>query len=244
MKEARLSKKPDYPERWEQLPNGEVLRSLVEESLVESSRMLFGYHLVKLGNLSAQIQLPACPIKHVVCQTELPCEKASLQSLSRELPFKENSVDAFLLAHELDFAQDPHQILREVDRTITPNGHVVIVGFNPFSLAGLFKYLPVNRKNVLHHARFFSCSRIRDWLHLLGFEVTELQHHLFSPLFFERRLKPDSKWHKLGVQYLPYCSSMYVIIAKKRVLPLSLIKPVWKPKPRFSPVSASMREHT
>ena len=84
-------------------------------------------------------------------------------------------VDAFCLAHELDFAKDPHQILREVDRTIMPNGYVVITGFNPFSLCGLFKYLPINKGSVLHDARFFSCARVKDWLQLLGFEIVDVK---------------------------------------------------------------------
>ena len=64
------------------------------------------------------------------------------------LPFAENSIDGFLLANELDFAQDPHEILREVDRVITQNGYVIISGFNPLSLAGIAKFLPVKRGNI------------------------------------------------------------------------------------------------
>ena len=141
-----------------------------------------------------------------------------------------------------DFAQDPHQILREVDRVMMPNGQVAIVGFNPFSLAGVLKFLPINPKQILHDARFFSAMRIKDWLHLLGFEVMEHQHLVFSELFFERKVDADSRWQIWCQKYLPIFSSLYVIVAKKRVMPLSLIKPKWKPKPNFSVVGASMRE--
>lgn len=242
MKAALLKDKPRYPTEWSQLPNGALLRSAIEKSLEETSRRLFGYYLVRLGNLSSQTALTHCPIKYVVNQTEQPDASSHVISTSRALPFLENSVDAFLLAHELDFAQDPHQILREVDRTITPSGYVIITGFNPCSAAGVFKYLPINRKNILHDARFFSSGRIKDWLNLLSFEVVEHQHLVFSELFFERKFNPEGRWYKRCQKYLSFCSSIYILVAKKRVMPMSIIKPAWKPKPRFSAIGASMKE--
>jgi ubiquinone/menaquinone biosynthesis C-methylase UbiE len=154
----------------------------------------------------------------------------------------ENSIDAFLLAHELDFAKDPHQILREVDRTIMPNGYLVITGFNPLSLCGLFKYLPIKQGSILHEARFFSCARVKDWLQLLGFEIVDVKHLLFNELFLQRKLRSSSKWNQWCYRYLPLLTTMYVIVARKREIPLSIIKPKWKAKTKFSTVGASFRK--
>lgn len=242
MKAARRKDKPRYPSHWAQLPNGELLRDVIEQALVEPSRKLFGYHLLRVGNLSAQLVLPHCPIKHRVNQTELRDKNSQLIAAAKDLPLQENSIDAFVLAHELDFSQDPHQILREVDRTIMPNGYVIITGFNPYSLAGMSKLLPIHRQSILHEARFFSCARIKDWLNLLSFEVIEQQHLIFSDLFFSASINPHSRWHKWGAKYLPFCASIYILIAQKRVMPLSVVKPVWKPQPRFTAIGASMRD--
>ena len=241
MKPALLTRKPRYPRTWEALPSGLDLKQIVEHALTETSRQMFGYHFLKLGDLSCQVELPHCPIKHVVHLSDTAAPYINVQSQSHELPFAESSVDAVLLAHELDFAQDPHQILREIDRVIIPNGNLVIVGFSPLSFAWLLKYLPINPKQILHDARFFSATRIKDWLHLLGFEVIDMQRLVFSELFFERKIRYDSRWQVWCQKYMPLFSSLYIIQAKKRVLPLSLIKPKWKPKPNFSTVGASMR---
>jgi len=241
VKPALLANKPGYPRNWCELPIGEDIKTLLEGRLEELCRHFFGYHLVKLGDLSTQLALRSCPIKHVVTLTDQFNPACSLVSSSHQLPFAENSVDAFIVAHELDFAQDPHQIIREVDRCIMPNGHLVIIGFNPFSPAGLLKYLPINRHNVLHEARFFSHLRISDWLQLLGFEIVELEHLLFSELFFARKVNQQSRLQLWAQKYLPFLASIYIIVAKKRVLPLSLIKTRWKPKPSFSALGASMR---
>jgi len=160
------------------------------------------------------------------------------------LPFAENSIDGFLLANELDFAQDPHEILREVDRVITQNGYVIISGFNPLSLAGIAKFLPVKRGNILHDARFFTSYRIKDWLQLLGFEIVEQRQIMFSTLFFQQKWKGAVKLQDYLSSYLPWCSAVYVILAKKRVIPMTAIKPKRNLKPRFSAVGASARTST
>jgi hypothetical protein len=242
MRPALIKNHPTKPELWQDLPLGDELKCLIEKEIAEVSRKFFGYHLVRLGHLSSQIELAACPIKHQINITSNSQTYTSLVATPDDLPVSEKSVDAFLLAHELDFSKDPHQILREVDRTIMPNGYLVITGFNPLSLCGLFKYLPINKGNILHEARFFSCARVKDWLQLLGFEIVDVKHLLFNELFLNRKLRASSKWDQCCQEYLPLLTSMYVIVARKREIPLSMIKPKWKAKTKFSTVGASFRK--
>ncbi|QJR82260.1 methyltransferase domain-containing protein [Alteromonas pelagimontana] len=241
MRSAFHHTEPRYPTDWTELPAGEVIQQAVQEVCNSYSQRIFGYHFVKLGNLSAQIQLARCPVSHQINQTRVLGDQTGLQGKSHELPYIENSIDGFLLANELDFAQDPHQILREVDRCITHSGYVMISGFNPFSLTGIGKFLPINRGNILHDARFFTSSRIRDWLQLLGFEIVEQRQVLFSMLFFKYRKKELSAFQQWLCKYCPWCSSVYVILARKRVWPMTTVRPKWKLQPQFSPLGASMR---
>lgn len=250
MKPALIKNKPRHPRSWNELPVGSHLKQSLEDILAVSSRRFFGYHLVKVGNLSHQIAMQECSIKHtatlVADASEIePIPEQTNESFvvgdAHKLPFMESSIDAFLLAHELDFSKDPHQILREVDRSLIPNGHIVIVGFNPFSLAGLFRYLPLKSNRLLRDARFFSSMRINDWLQLLGFETIEQHQLVFSSLLINRQFRVLTRLEALCRKYLPIFSSVYVIVAKKRVVPLSLIKPKWKLSPKFSQVGASMK---
>ncbi len=219
-----------------------MIKQAVQDVCNEYSQRIFGYHFVKLGNLSSQLALTKCPITHQINQTPETQPHTGLVGKSHELPFLENSVDGFLLANELDFAQDPHQILREVDRVITQSGYVIISGFNPLSLTGIGKYLPFKRGNILHDARFFTSSRIKDWLQLLGFEIIEQKQVLFSMLFFNYKRQHPSRWQNWLSDHWPWCSSVYIILAKKRVYPMTTIRPKWKLQPHFNPVGASMRE--
>lgn len=246
MREARISSRPNYPEHWQALSQGNNVRVELELALSPIMERIFGYYLVKLGNLSSEMQVASSPIKQQFNLSQTLIESSHVQSKSSRLPLKNNCVDAFLLVAELDFAQDPHQIIREINRAITSNGHVVIAGFNPFSLAGIMKYLPINRKNMLHDGRFFTAARIKDWLQLLDFEIIQQEQVVYSGLFMRTRLNQSSTVQKWCKRYLPWFSSMYVIVARKREVPLSPIKPRWKLQPKFSSsaAGASMRSGT
>ena len=66
----------------------------------------------------------------------------------RQLPFASASLDLVVLPHVLEFLPDPHQMLREVERVLIPEGQVVIAGFNPLSLWGLRRYRPAQREGL------------------------------------------------------------------------------------------------
>ena len=74
-------------------------------------------------------------------------------------------MDACLLANTLNFAQDPHQILREAHRVLKDDGWIFITLFNPMS--------PLLFKPKLGNFKFrqYATWRIIDWLSLLNFDV-------------------------------------------------------------------------
>ena len=264
MRSAFRTTPPRYPHDWSEFPAGMLIKQAITKVCDDYTQRIFGYHFVKLGSLSAQIPLTHSPIRHIISQTaELSLDsdenkaphahlresneaehtpvisESKVIGQSHVLPFSENSIDGFLLANELDFAQDPHEILREVDRVITQSGYVIISGFNPLSLAGIAKYLPVKRNNKLHDARFFTSFRIKDWLQLLGFEIIEQRQVMFSTLFFQPRCRYSKKLQSYLSAYLPWCSAVYVILARKRVIPMTTIRPKLKLKRQFSPAGVA-----
>ena len=46
-------------------------------------------------------------------------EQGQLQGDSRYLPFQSQSVDQIIISHALEFATEPHQLLREADRILS-----------------------------------------------------------------------------------------------------------------------------
>lgn len=85
------------------------------------------------------------------------------------LPFASESIDLIILPHAFEFAENPHMILREVDRVLIPEGQVIISGFNPASLWGLRQSIGklTGAYFLPSYAEFIGLPRLKDWLKLL-----------------------------------------------------------------------------
>ena len=239
MKPALAFRQPDFPCSWQALPCGNEIKAEIDRQLAPWWPKFFGYHLAKIGCLSGQLISDTSSIKHqfTIAQT---AEQGDIVAEIDDLPLLEHSVDVCVLSHVLEFSLDPHHVIREANRILIPNGYIVITGFNPLSLAGINKLIPYRRKQTPWQERFFSPMRIKDWLHLMGFEVLADQRCLHSSLASSKHAAFVGRyWQKFANKYLPSLGSIYIIIAKKRVLPLTPIKPKWRLKPSFSPVNVS-----
>ncbi len=235
MKPALSFHEAPRPENWQQFPHGHYLQTEIEQKLARWFPRVFGYHLLKLGELSGQLNTESCCIKHQICVAP-SSDRAGVIADIDELPFSEHSVDACLLSHSLEYNSDPHHILREVHRTLIPGGYILITGFNPFSLCGMAKMLPFSRQKLPWSGRFFTPARVKDWLNLLGFEVISDERFIYSSLARGSRLSRFQGWQNFCKHYLKPTGSVYLIVARKRVSPLTPIKAKWHARPQFSPV--------
>lgn len=212
MKPAQIHQKIDAPASWAELPWGEYYRAAIEQQLQPWWPKFFGFHLLKIGHLSAEIASDKCAISHQVNVGE---QGKNMQVLASpyQLPFAEKSVDACLLSHTLAYASDPHRILREVDRVLIDDGWLVISNFNPLSLLGAGKLVPLLRQRQPHVSRMFTQMRLLDWLSLLNYEVLYLSRFHVLP------------WHKEGGRFisthLPALGCVSLIVARKRTIPLT-----------------------
>ncbi|MDP7591961.1 MAG: methyltransferase domain-containing protein [Litorilituus sp.] len=246
MKPALAFRQPHYPDSWKNLPNGEVILSAIDKTLQPWWQKFFGYHLLKIGALSHDINTQGSSIKHqVTCcssknSTNIIMEKGSHACVIAELddlPLLEHSVDVCILSHALEFSLDPHHVIREANRVIIPNGYLVVTGFNPFSLAGMNRWLPYRKKQTPWNEHFFTPGRVKDWLHLMGYEIIADERVLHTSLVGKVSRHGVAKcWRKFAGNYFTSLGSVYVMIAKKRLLPLSPIKPKWQIRAKFNPV--------
>ena len=79
--------------------------------------------------------------------------------------------------------------------------------------------------------------RVKDWLHLMGYEILEDKKVLHSSLSGKLNQGKIAKyWQKAASEFLPSLGSIYILVAKKRVHPLTPIKPKWQIRSKFKPV--------
>lgn len=227
MKPALSARNRKGPASWQQIPQGEALCAATESQLAAWWPQIFGYYLLKVGDLSCQLDTQSSPIKHHI-HLGIKASQCQLQANSDALPLLDLSVDAVLLCHAHEFCSDPHHLMREVHRVLRSDGYLLLSGFNPLSLAGLMKLNPWVRHKAPWNGRFFTLSRLKDWLYLLGFEVVDEQRFYASSLL--GKVPSASRWRTLLAKAF---GSSYLLVARKRELPLTPIRPKWQLTPDY-----------
>jgi SAM-dependent methyltransferase len=224
-------------------PAGRYVLDWEQQQLDNAVTDIFGYHAMQLGLPEIdtlrenRMQLRFCAADHALDPPE-PDQRAGHHRVAiinryEELPFATHSIDLVVMPHILEFTEDPHQVLREVERVLVPEGHVVITGFNPVSLwgarqslarVGASPYLP-------REGRFLSLPRVKDWLKLLSFDVERGRFGCYVPSVRSDRW--IARWRfmeKAGDRWWPVLGAIYMLTAVKRVRGMRLVGAIWKRK--------------
>ncbi|KZX53430.1 hypothetical protein A3709_09890 [Halioglobus sp. HI00S01] len=159
----------DELESWYGMEAGRVVLDKIRAHLATYLDTAFGYHILQIGPVREHSLIEQGRIHHHIYAGPRGGSAVGLLCEGDELPLASDSVDVIVAHHSLEFSTNPHQVLRELQRVLTPQGHLFIVGFNPFSLRGLGlllkrfgRYSPWRR----HHP--VSRDRLCDWLRLVG----------------------------------------------------------------------------
>lgn len=203
---------------------------------------LFGYHLMQ-ASVARQVDFAACSRINHRFQLS-PCAERGGAALVEfeQLPLPSESIDVAVLHHMLDFSPQPHQVLREAARVLIPGGHMVLIGFNPFSLLGLSRIFlsssPYQKGNQLRAAR------VADWMNLLDMQAGPVERGFFRlPLQHADLLAKTAWMERMGTRWhLPW-GGFYIIVARKEVARMRAIKLNWHgdKKPALSAVPSSPR---
>jgi SAM-dependent methyltransferase len=223
---------------WLGSPPGEYVLKWEQTQFDHIVSDIFGYHALQIG----LPQLPALAENRMPLQMILraPHDKPNdepggkwhtIEGIPEELPFANQSLDLVVLPHVLEFATDPHAVLREVERVLMPEGRVVISGFNPASLWGLRQYCShlVGQPYLPREGQFIALLRLKDWLKLLNFSVDRGRFGCYRlPLRSESGMEKLGFLEKAGDRWWPVLGSVFMLSAIKRVSTLTLVGKIEK----------------
>lgn len=218
--------------KWFQTSLGHTFLRTEKSHLSQVISNLFGYHIVQLGCIDDTGLLENSRISHKVITKlkedgDQDCQSSCIHA-TEALSLATDSVDVFVLPHVLEYIENPHQLLREVDRVLIGEGYVVISAFNPLSLWGVWRLFLAWRGRAPWNGHYYRLFRIKDWLTLLDFEVTKCVYYFYRPpMKKESLLQKLDFLENLGRYCWPIFSGAYVIVAKKRVIPLTPVKHQW-----------------
>jgi SAM-dependent methyltransferase len=213
---------------------GEVLRRQETDYLQRSITVSCKQTILQIGALGWETELVDCSLYKYYTILDLeglgaPAAKKIRAEASR-LPLQCDSVDMIILPHFLEFDPCRLQTMREVERVLKPEGILVVVNFNPWSLRIRYEYLWERHKHDAWSGHFISRTRVIDWLKLLNFEVI---------LFTEFNAKSVRSTHG---KFMENCYSLgasaYAIKAIKRRYNIIPLTPVYQAKPRLALVNS------
>ncbi|MEK6736527.1 MAG: methyltransferase domain-containing protein [Pseudomonadota bacterium] len=187
---------------------------------------IFGYNAVQVGLPQFNfLQLNRMPLQFTIGSET----GASLLAKADFLPIKSNSMDLVIMPHILEFHHNPHQLLREAHRILIPEGHIVISGFNPFSLWGTCQYIKSRKCNFPWNGNFIALPRLKDWLKLLDFEMSGGKLCCYAPPFKQEKWRQRFKFMEAaGDRWWPISGGVYFLHAIKHMHGMHIIKPAWK----------------
>lgn len=214
--------------QWLDTEPGRYTRHWEQQQVKNLVNNVFGYHAIQIGMPQWDL-LRNNRISHkwyTDTQPEATKGRTNLLACDAEqLPFANESIDLIVLPHVLERSTDPHQVLREVQRVLLPEGQVVICGFNPWSLWGLRNRMPgleeIWPADLLQQ---LSPWRVADWLELLSFEIKAEPQGGYIPFCKENKwIRGWRFMDKWGSRWWPMLGAFYILKATKRVNGITMV---------------------
>lgn len=216
-----------FLQRWFLTPAGQALLKQEKNLLERALPNLFGFYLVQLGAAypPPDSLLDQSRVKVKVLLDEEQTVYPQLYFVQGDLdylPFQKEGVDVVFMPHTLETVEDPYHLLRQVDRILVPEGHVVITGFNPLGCAVLRQRM-WKGENGFKQAHLMKMERIVDWLNLLGYDIEMAEYSQVTcfgwgeegeeSFSFKMMEKLEQGLDKLGMNL----GNIYCVVGRKRV---------------------------
>lgn len=211
---------------WYQSALGQAVLDVVSDKFDHILPGIFGYQGMQVGQIAPQRELLASAGLHrrIVVDS---CAESSSSHISGELeqlPISSDCMNLVFYPHSLEFCESPHAALREADRVLTADGHLLLMGFNPYSQFGVRR---VVGRSVPWSGRTYSRARIQDWLSVLGFRMVTAENVFLRPPVNRERVLSATRHVEKVQKLLGVIGGVYLIHARKQSMPMTLARQKW-----------------
>jgi SAM-dependent methyltransferase len=207
-------------------PSGRILQSIEAAYLQNYVQLTYRQTILQVGVLGTEHIFIAEDFKNQFFTLSLDSDNRFSRGIAlrgdvHALPVATGSIDLLLLPHVLEFVNDPHAALREVERVLKPEGQLFVLCFNPLSIRALLQ--STLSRDSFGSFRLIPPYRVLDWMSLLNLDAR--YHAGFSTATAEVIVSPRT-WFQHSRAYL---SMAYAVRAIKRTYTVIPIQPSWVP---------------
>ncbi len=218
---------------WYRTPLGRKIQRLESQYLGRAIQVPYSFTLVQLGATGWETRyLDSGYWRRFVIVDEATDRREPFRSVAARLdslPLAGESIDVLILPHTLEFAADQHQVLREAERVLKPEGQLFILGFQPWSFYRLYRWLPGRRHTTPWRGQAIGHRRLLDWLELLNFCCEVTAWYDFRLLY---TCESAGRWRRFGA---PLWAVAYAVRAIKRTYTAIPLEPVREPSLGWAP---------
>lgn len=219
---------------WYQTPRGKLQKQLELDYLQRSITVSCKQIILQIGGLGWENEFIDCELyrNYTIVDTKgLGYSGARrIRAKAHHLPLQSDSVDMIILPHLLEFDLSRFQTMREIERILKPEGVLVVLNFNPWSLWVRYQYIWDKKLADSWRGHFIGRGRILDWLKLLNFEVISLAQFNFDSV--------ASTHSKHICNLYSIFATAYAIKAIKRRYSIIPLTPVKNFNPRLALVNS------
>lgn len=204
---------------------GQLLSQWELEHFQKETEEAFGYEALQLGLPELDTLCTNRIQRHwsIIDENDLlqPSDHKRVPVMAdhRALPFACDTFDLITMPHTLDLTREPQQVLREAVRVLTPEGRLVITGFNTLGCwwwrqkaiaLGAKPFLPSPLSPI-------ALMRLKDWFGLLGLQIDRSYWGLYRPACHSIKSLQHWQWmDKAGDRWMPGMANLYMLSAVKR----------------------------
>ena len=223
-----------FLKKWFHSRPGKVLFNQEKQLIASALNNKFGYYLLQIGSISEESLLTESRVSNKVIVDsygmKVPQNEYLVQADFDFLPFDTEKADVILMPHAFDTVNEPHYLLRQLDKALIPEGYMIITGFNPAGCKALrVKYFA---KNIgFEKAQYRRANKIKEWLRVLGYEVEEVN---YTPVLCFSHNEKYKRWGRLieklerALQAIGFeFGNIYCIVAKKKIDAPTLVGMKW-----------------
>jgi len=216
--------------QWYSSGLGQSILGDLEQRLNHCLSDIFGYQGLQIGNLAPERDVLERSGLHRRVILDAPGRPADIHGDVLNLPIASDTMKLVLFFHTLDFCGKPHQALREADRVLTDDGHLIVIGFNPYSSFGLRHLATGWRQREPWCGHFYSQSRVSDWLSVLDYQVLHQESLFMRPPINSVRLLWRLRQLEKLQRKLGSLGGLYIVQARKQTIPMTIRRQVWLPQ--------------